>query len=135
MTERRVEKNVSLSSAAKDLGLGGGLIWPKGMEVKEKSKSSAMPQSLGQPRSCSTFQEQERAREEGAKEMSGEELLEERWRRVAEEMNQLNISSPRGSEVPLMAIEVLQNEEISGLTRRVEKRRCKPVDLHHLGAM
>ena len=31
-----------------------------------------------EPRSCSTSQEQERAREEGAKEMSGEE----QWRRV-----------------------------------------------------
>ena len=58
--------------------------------------------------------------------MSGEE----RWRRVgvsgslrgrrSEEMTQSNTSSPRGSEVPLesqsglMAIEVPQNEEISG---------------------
>ena len=64
-----------------------------------------------EPRSCSTSQEQERAREEGAKEMSGEERLpEERWRRVgmsgslrgrrSEEMTQSNTSSPRGSEVP-----------------------------------
>ena len=56
--------------------------------------------------------EQEKARVEGAKEMSGEERLpEERWRRVgvsgllrgrrSEEMTQLNTSSPRGSEVPL----------------------------------
>ena len=63
-------------------------------------------------RSCSTSQEQERAREEEAKEMSGEERLpEERWRRVgmsgslrvrrSEEMTQLNTSSLRGSEVPL----------------------------------
>ena len=36
-----------------------------------------------EPRSCSTSQEQERATEEGTKEMSGEERLpEERWRRV-----------------------------------------------------
>ena len=51
-------------------------------------------------------QEQERAREEGAKEMSGEE----RCRRVgvlgslrgkrSEEMNQSNTSSSQGSEVP-----------------------------------
>ena len=62
--------------------------------------------------SCSTSQEQERAREEGAKDMSGEEgLPEERWSRVgvpgwlrgrrSEEMTQLNTSSPRQSEVPL----------------------------------
>ena len=60
-----------------------------------------------EPRSCSTSQEQERAREEGAKEMSGEE----RWRRVgvsgslrgrrSEEMTQSNTSSPQGSKVPL----------------------------------
>ena len=65
-----------------------------------------------EPRSCSTSQEQERAREEGEKEMSGEERLpEERWRRVgvsgslrgrrSEEMTQSNTSSLRGSEVPL----------------------------------
>ena len=62
-----------------------------------------------EPRSCSTSQEQERAREEGAKETSGEERLpKERWRRVgvplrqgSEEMTQSNTSSPRGSEVPL----------------------------------
>ena len=56
-------------------------------------------------RSCSTSQEQEKAREEGAKETSGEE----RWRRLgvsgslrgrrSEEMTQWNTSSPRGSEV------------------------------------
>ena len=51
------------------------------------------------------------AREEGAKEMSGEERLSvERWRRVgvsgllkgrrSEEMTQSNTSSLRGSEVP-----------------------------------
>ena len=65
-----------------------------------------------EPRSFSTSQEQERAKEEGAKEMSGEgRLPEERWRRVgvsgslrerrSEEMNQSNTSSLRGSEVPL----------------------------------
>ena len=54
-------------------------------------------------------QEQEKAREEGAKEMSGEERLpEERWRRVgmsgslrerrSEEMIQPNTSSPWGLE-------------------------------------
>ena len=52
------------------------------------------------------------AREGGAKEMSGEERLpEEQWRRMgvsrslrgrrSEGMTQSNISSPRGSEVPL----------------------------------
>ena len=63
--------------------------------------------------------------------MSGEgRLPEERWRRVgvsgllrgrrSEEMTQSNTSSPMGSEVPLesqrgvMAVEVPQNEEISG---------------------
>ena len=57
-------------------------------------------------------QEQERAREEGAKEMSGEERLpKKRWRRVgmsrslrgrrSEEMIQLSTSSPQGSEVPV----------------------------------
>ena len=63
--------------------------------------------------------------------MSGEERLPvEQCRRVgvsgssrgrrSEEMTQSNTSSPRGSEVPLesqgglMAIEVPQNEEISG---------------------
>ena len=65
-----------------------------------------------EPRSCSTSQEQERARKEGAKEMSREERLpEERWRRVGvsrslrgrrlEEVTQSNTSSPRGSEVTL----------------------------------
>ena len=55
------------------------------------------------------LQEHERAREEGAKETSGEERLpEKRWRRVgvsgslrgrrSEEMTQSNISSPRGSD-------------------------------------
>ena len=64
-----------------------------------------------EPRSRSTSQEQERARE-GAKEMSGEERLpEERWiwvgvsgslrGRRSEEMTQSNTSSPQGSEVPL----------------------------------
>ena len=58
-----------------------------------------------EPRSCSTSQEQERAREKGAKKMSGEERLpEERWRSQGywrEEMTQSNTSSPRGSELPL----------------------------------
>ena len=65
-----------------------------------------------EPRFCSTSQEQEKARVEGAKEMSGEERLpDERWRRVgvsgslrgrrSEEVTQSNTSSPRGSEVPL----------------------------------
>ena len=57
-------------------------------------------------------QEQERAREEGVKEMSGEERLPvEQWRRVgvsaslrgrrSEEMTQSNTSSLWGSEVPI----------------------------------
>ena len=60
-----------------------------------------------EPWSCSTSQEQERAREKGAKEMSGEE----RWtgvgvsgslrERRSEEMTQSNTSSPRRSELPL----------------------------------
>ena len=60
-----------------------------------------------EPRSSSTSQEQEKARVEGAKEMSGEE----RWRRMgvsvslkgrrSEEMTQSNTSSPQWSEVPL----------------------------------
>ena len=65
-----------------------------------------------EPRSCSTSQEQERAREEGVKEMSGEERLpEEQCRRVgvsgslrvrrSEEMTQSSTPSPQGSEVPL----------------------------------
>ena len=65
-----------------------------------------------EPRSSSTSQEQDRAKEEGAKEMPGEERLpEERWKRVgvsgslrgrrSEEMTQSNTSSPWGSEVPL----------------------------------
>ena len=65
-----------------------------------------------EPRSYSTSHEQERAREEEAKEMSGEEQLpEERWRRVgvsgslrgrrSEEMTQSNTSSPLRSEVTL----------------------------------
>ena len=69
---------------------------------------------------------QERAGEEGAKEMSGEE----RCRRVGvsgslsgrrlEEMIQSNTSSRRGSEEPflvpegMMTMEIPQNEEISG---------------------
>ena len=65
-----------------------------------------------EPRSCSTSQEQERAREEGAKEMSGEERLPEKQRRRvgvsgssrkwrSEGMTQLNIFSLWGLEVPL----------------------------------
>ena len=59
-----------------------------------------------------TYQEQEKAREEGAKEISGEkQLSEERWRRVGvsgslrgrrlEDMTQSNTSSPQVSEVPV----------------------------------
>ena len=83
--------------------------------MKRKTGERGIDRRIGrwsEPRSCSTSQEQERARKEGAKEMSGEERLpEEQWRRVgvsgslrgrrSEEMTQLNTSSPRGSEVPL----------------------------------
>ena len=65
------------------------------------------------------------AREEGAKEMSGEERCRRvgvsgSWRaRRLEDMTQSNTSSPRESEVAHesqrgMSIEVPQNEEISG---------------------
>ena len=57
-----------------------------------------------------TSQEQDRAREEGAKKISGEEQLsDERWRRIgmlgslrartSEEVTQSNTSSPGGLEV------------------------------------
>ena len=65
---------------------------------------------LSEARSWSTSQEQERAREKGAEELSGKERLPEvQWRRVnmsgslrgrrSEEMTQSNTSSPRGSKV------------------------------------
>ena len=79
--------------------------------------------------------EQERAREEVAKDMSGEERLpEERWRRVdmsgslrgrkSEEMTQLNTSSPWGQEAPFESqkehwqFKSPQDEEISGGGRK-----------------
>ena len=79
-----------------------------------------------------------RARKEGAKEMSGEERLpEKQWRRVvtsgslrgrkSKEMIQSNTSSPRWLEVPVesqkevMAVKVLQNDEISGGGNRGRK--------------
>ena len=82
----------------------------RGRSLGQKTEERGIDRRIGrwsEPRSCSTSQEQERAREEGAKEMSGEERLpEEQWRRVgvsgllrgrrSEEMTQLNISS-RGS--------------------------------------
>ena len=59
------------------------------------------------PRSSGTFHEQEKAREGGAKEISGEE----QWRRVgvsgslrerrSKKLTQSNTSSTWGSEVPL----------------------------------
>ena len=87
----------------------------RGRSLGRKTGERGTDRRIGrwsEPRSCSTSQEQERAREEGAKEMSGEERLpEERWRRVGvsgslrgrrlEEMIQSNTSSSRGSEVPL----------------------------------
>ena len=60
-----------------------------------------------EPRSCSTSQEQEKAKEEGAKEMSGEErrrrvgVSESLRGRRSKEMTQSNISFPQGSEVRL----------------------------------
>ena len=121
--------------------VGGKAIPASLLKIKERGRSlgrktgeRGIDKRIGrwsEPRSCSTPQEQERAREDGAKEISGEERLpEERWRRVSvseslrgresEEMTQSNISCSWGSEVPLefqrgvMAIEVPQNEEISG---------------------
>ena len=87
----------------------------RGCSLERKTGERRIDRRIGrwsEPRSCSTSQEQERAREEGAKEMSGEERLpEERWRGVgvpgslrerrSEEMTQSNTSSPWGSEVTL----------------------------------
>ena len=86
-----------------------------GRSLGRKTGERGIDRRIGrwsEPRSCSTSKEQERAREEGAKEMSGEERLpEEQWRRVgvsgslrgrrSKEMTQSNTSSLRGSEVPL----------------------------------
>ena len=80
----------------------------RGTLIGAKDLKRGMDRRIGrwsEPRSCSTSQEQERAREEGAREMSGEE----RWRRVgvsgslrerrSEEMTQSKTFSPQGSEV------------------------------------
>ena len=82
----------------------------RGTLVGVKDRRKRTDRRIGkwsEPRSCSTSQEQETAREEGAREMSGEE----RWRRVgvsgslrgrrSEEMTQSTTSSPRVSEVTL----------------------------------
>ena len=82
----------------------------RGTLVGVKDRRKRTDRRIGkwsEPRSSSTSQEQEKAREEGAKEMSGEE----RWSRVgvsgslrgrrSEEMTQSTTSSPRGSEVTL----------------------------------
>ena len=80
----------------------GTLVGAKDRREKETDRRIAR---WSEPRSCSTSQEQDREREEGAKEMSGEERLpEERWRRVgvsgsmrgrrSEEITKLNTSSP-----------------------------------------
>ena len=83
-----------------------------GCSLGRKTRERGIDRRIGrwsEPRFCSTSQEQERAREEGEKEMSGEERLpEEQWRRVgvsgslrgrrSEEMTQSNTSSPWGSE-------------------------------------
>ena len=87
----------------------------RGRSLGQKIGERGIDRRIGrwsEPRSCSTSHGQERAREEGEKEMSGEERLpEERWRRVgvsgslrrrrSEEITQSNTSSPWGSEVPL----------------------------------
>ena len=87
----------------------------RGTLVGVKDRRERVDRRIGrwsEPKSCCTSQEQERAREEGAKKMSGEERLpEERWRRVgvsgslrgrrSEEMTQSNTSSLRGSEISL----------------------------------
>ena len=87
----------------------------RGMLVGQKTGERGIDRRIGrwsEPRSCSISQEQERAREEGAKRMSGEERLpEERLRRVgvsgllrgrrSEEMTQSNTSSLQRSEVTL----------------------------------
>ena len=82
----------------------------RGTLVGAKDRSErGMDRRIGrwsEPKSPSTSQEQDKAREKGAKKMSGEE----RWRRVGvsgslrgrrSEMTQSNTSSSRGSEVPL----------------------------------
>ena len=90
-------------------GRGGG------RSLGRKTRGRGIDRRIGrwsEPIFCSTSYEEERAREEEAKEMSGEERLpEERWRRVgvpgslrgrrSGKMTQSNISSPRGSEVTL----------------------------------
>ena len=101
---------------------GGKAIPASFLKLKEKGRSlgrktgeRGTERRIGrwsEPRSCSTSQEQEKAKVDGAKKMSGEERLpEERWRRVgvsgslrgrrSEEVTQSNTSSPRRSEVPL----------------------------------
>ena len=82
----------------------------RGRSLVRKTGERGIDRRIGkwsEPRSCSTSQKQERAREKGAKKMS----REERWRKVgvlgslrgrrSEEMTQSNASSPRGSEVTL----------------------------------
>ena len=85
-------------------------IQRRGHSLGQKTGEKGIDRRIGrwsESRSCSTTHEKERAREEGAKEMSGEE----RWRRVgvsgslrdrrSEEMTPSNTSSPQGSEVTL----------------------------------
>ena len=81
-----------------------------GRSLGRKTEERGIDKKIGrwsEPKSCSISQEQERAREEGAKKISGEE----RCRRVdvsgslkgrrSEEMTQLNTSFTRRSEVTL----------------------------------
>ena len=82
----------------------------RGTLVGEKDRRERTDRRIGrwsEPRLCSTSQEREKARVEGAKEMSGEE----RWSRVgvsgslsgrrSEEMTQSTTSSLRGLKVTL----------------------------------
>ena len=97
------------------LNIEGGCLLERKTKEREREREREINRIIGrwsEPWSCSTSQEQERAREEGAKEMSGEKRLpEERWTRVgvsgslrgrkSEEMTQSNTSSLQGLEVPL----------------------------------
>ena len=116
-SEKR-KRQVSLCRGTVGVNVGGKAIPASFLKIERRGRSlgrktgeRGTDKRIGrwsEPRSRSTSQEQEKAREEGAKEMSGEERLpEERWRRVgvsellrgrrSEEMTQSNASSPRWS--------------------------------------
>ena len=87
------KKRVSLCRRTMGVKVGGKVIPAsflkiegRGSSFERKTGEREIDRRIGrrsEPRSCSTSQEQGRAREEGAKEMSGEERLpEERWRSV-----------------------------------------------------